>query len=228
MKKRAGRSARVNRADLGLSLLERDYRPTGTMKMTRRYNMAATNSVTISGQSLLLAMGCVCTAANTTMRGFFGAVKLHCVRVWSQPITSGSSAFGATTSLTLTIGPIPPTNVFYGASRQQITGTAVGPERPLFLELRPEKGSNAAGWNMGNTDQLISLWSSNSLGAIATGVPAGTVVEVDVSVIMGDGAFLGPTYTVISTPVLLGQVGYPTLDNQSLRNLIPVGVNGII
>jgi hypothetical protein len=218
----------LSRVDAGLNWLARDYSPTKEIPITRRYVVGTTNALTISGQSLLLSAGCVCTVASTTLRGLFGAVKLRRVRVWSQPVTSSSSAFGTTVSLTLTFGPVPPTNVFYGANRQQYTATAVGPERPLYIDAVPEKGSNVAGWNMGNTDQLFSLWSSNAVGAIATGVPAGTIIEVDYSVVMGDGAFLGSTYAVVSTAILLGQIGYPTLDNQSTRVCLPVGLNGII
>jgi len=200
-----------------------NFNPTMTLRTKRRYLSTGSGVFVFSSVDLLLAGGCAVTVASTSSRAIFFAVKVHAVKVWSQPITSSTAAFGATTTIGLTWGPIVG-NVFYGANRDQIVSTSVGPEEPVYIQTRPPKGSSAAGWMMSNTDRVFSLWTSDSSGATVNGIPAGCLVELDASYVMSDGSTLGQSFPHSSTSSL-GQVVFPPLDNQNSKLLLPVLLN---
>lgn len=203
----------------------KDYTPTMSCRVVRRYIMNATGTPSVNSLALIIAGGCCVTVANSSGRSICFAAKIHRLRIWAQPITSSTAAYGVPTTVTLTWGPIPPTNVFYGANRSQVTATAIGPEEPAFIDSRPPRGSNAAGWQMGNTDQLFVIsGGGNSAGGLTTGVPAGTIVELDATYIISDGSTLGAPMPTITSAASLGSIVYPSLDNQGFKWLTAQGI----
>jgi hypothetical protein len=207
----------------------KNYVPTMRMNTVRRYVAGAATTPVVSSLAIIIAGGGACTVANNQARSIFMAVKINRIRIWSQPQTSTTSAspgYTDTRSITLSWGPIPPTNVFYGANRSQVTATAIGPEDPIFIESRPPRLSNAAGWMMGNTDIVFSIYGPPpAAGGAAGNIPEGTLVELDATYVLSDGWANGnPLPAFGGITAALGQLVYPALDNQSFSNLRPIGV----
>jgi hypothetical protein len=207
----------------------KNYVPTMRMNCVRRYVVDTATTPVVSSLAIIIAGGGACTVVNNQARGIFMAVKINRIRIWVQPQTSTTATSAAYTdvrSITLSWGPIPPTNVFYGANRTQVTATAIGPEDPLFIESRPPRLSNAAGWMMGNTDIVFSIYGPPpAAGGAAGTVPPGTLIELDATYVLSDGWALGnPLPAFGGITAALGQLVYPALDNQSFSNCRPIGV----
>jgi hypothetical protein len=202
-----------------------NYNPIAMMRLRKRYVIAVATTPTISSTALLIAGGGVCTVVNTNARCPFLAVKLHRVRLWMQSITSGTAAYAVTQTATLNWGPASG-NVFYGASKSQVNATSVGPEEPLYIDSRPPRESNAAGWQQANTDIMFSISGPpSSLGGAAGNLPAGTLIEIDATWVFSDGSANGlalPAFGGITAA--LGQVVYPSLDNQTSAQCRPIGI----
>jgi hypothetical protein len=199
------------------------------MNVVRRYVAGADTTPVVSSLAIIIAGGGACTVANNQARSIFMAVKINRIRIWCQPqtsITSTSPAYTNVRTVTLSWGPIPPTNVFYGANRSQITATAIGPEDPCYIDSRPPRDSNAAGWMMGNTDICFSIYGPPAVaGGAAGNITAGSLVELDATYVLSDGWANGnPLPAFGGITAALGQMVYPALDNQSFSNLRPVGV----
>jgi hypothetical protein len=197
------------------------YNSTCIVRRTIRYTLSAGSAVVVAGSDLVAAGGGVTTILNNSLRLFCLAAKLHRLRVWSQPVTSSTPAFGNTVTVVLTWGPVVG-NAFYNAARTQITAQSVGPEEPVHIDSRPY-GPSAQWVQTGQSDRLFSLWGSNSAGAVATGIPEGTIVEIDASFILSDGSVNGANYPITAGGTL-GLVMYPPLDGSTTRFLMPVGL----
>jgi hypothetical protein len=197
--------------------------PVGQFTVKRRYIVNATGIITVSYLDLRTAGGVIVTSGNTC-KTVMMAQKLNRVKIWCNPFTSSTAGYANVVSMTLIWGPVA-TNTYYGAARSQITAMSMGPERPMFIDSRPPAKSQAAGWNQDDTSRVFAVWGVTSNGTIAAGLPAGTVIEVDITYRHSDGSLAGTTYTSAAAPAV-GTFTYPPLDGSGSKLCIAQGVQG--
>lgn len=148
--------------------------------VSHRYRFTSTSGsvATITPVSLLQAMG---TCATTTVTGssIFTSVKISRVSIWSPPASQGA----ATTCSVTWFGNTG------NSSEKEISDTSVSTAQPAHVDTRPPRNS------------LASFWQTTSSTALAVlTAPTGSIIDVWVSGILGDG----PTTTSPATLTLVG------------------------
>ncbi len=160
------------------------------------------SSYDITASLIRSACGGMCTVANTTITNFMSASKLNYVEVWSP----ASAAAGAASFCEIT---------WYDLSSERLGSvgdSTMGSTFPMHFKARPPKLSAGSLWygvnNGANIFQITTL-------------PAGSVVDVNVTFVFGDSSAGNGTWGAASATI--GRVYYPALDG-STDQLVPVGL----
>jgi hypothetical protein len=159
-------------------------------------------STSITDANLLLAAG-VAQATTTLAYPVFQTMKVKRVEIWSPVASQGT---GTTCSVEWP--------AFNQSQEREVSDTTVSPTYPAHVSCVPPKMSLAGFWNDAS--------AGNNLFAISG--PAGSVIDVTVSLTMNDGDPVGTTVTTgINT---VGEINYTGLDGfpKATTNFLPQGL----
>lgn len=154
-----------------------------------RFTSSSGTPTTINVNSLLGAAGTMCTVANTTVSTFFESVRVGRVQIWTPPAAQGSFAtcslewFGGTS-----------------ANNLEVSDTSISTATPAYISSRPPRLSLAAFWQKPAALNLFQLTA-----------PSGSIIDVDLELIMSDDETTPATTAVASGT--LGIVYYLALDS---------------
>ena len=162
-----------------------------------------TGYVTVGG--LLGAAGTLGRVANTSVTCIFGSVRLKRIEMWAPPAAQGGAA-------TVSV------NYFAAAGQpnMEFSDTSVSVAQPAHIVAYPPSQSLAGFWQnaIGFATALCGM----------TG-PAGTIVDVDVDLVMGDQDGTGQLIINVATSVL-GQIYYLALDQPGGTHVaVPVSLS---
>ncbi len=174
--------------------------------LNHRYRFTASSTVsnvTVSVSTLLGAVGVVATSA-TTGASIMESVKVNRIEVWSPPPSQGSAA---TCSI---LYPI--TNQ---APSIEVSDTSISVSYPAHVVSVPPARSLCSFWN--NANESSDLFTLSC--------PSGSIVDVWVSLILGDGNTNFVTATLVGANT--GTVYYTCLDSltNSSGKLKPVSLS---
>jgi hypothetical protein len=160
------------------------------VELRHRYRFVSTNaaSTPVTPNSLMGCAGTVCTVTNSTVTSIFGSVKVNLVEMWSPPASQGSS----TTCSVDWIGSS------YQPNREY-SDTSVSVATPAHVISSPPPMSIASFWQTSSTNTLFNLIA-----------PAGTIIDVHLSLILNDDD--ESLVTVAVTTATLGNIYYMSLD----------------
>ncbi len=174
------------------------------IRLSHRFRFTASSALSLSsitGATLLGALGTVCTVVNTTVAQFARAFRIKSVEMWA-PISSTSTA------------PVSCTIVWFGFGNSpniERTGTSISNAQPAHLRSTPPKESLAGFWQLTGSTNIFFLTA-----------PGGTVVDLEVEYVLVDQATATSTQTVAAGT--LGNVYYLALDGPTTNLLVPVGL----
>jgi hypothetical protein len=155
----------------------------------------------LTPQSLIFAAGSMCTVANTTCAALFGSVKLNSIEMWSPPASQGS----ASTCSVDWAG-------YQNSPSREFSDTSVSVSTPARVSCRPPPMS------------LASFWSIASSATVLCTVvaPAGTIIDVSLSLILSDDDVTAATQAVATGT--LGNIYYLSLDSNATHRFTPVSL----
>lgn len=109
--------------------------------------------------------------------------------------------------------------------QRKITDTSGGEAHPAHIRSHPPKGSLASQWQ---TLNIVPTGSALSSALFNLSVPAGAVIDMNVSYYLQDGVFEN-TSTASTNAGTIGNLYYAPLDGVDNANvLIPVGLPSLI
>ncbi len=193
--------ARKRNAKIDIPTLEAEPYMTHTFRFTG--NLSGLTSIT--NNSILGACGVVGTVLNTSVSYLWASFRIKRLRIW------GVSDNGAVPTQNVTL-------VWQGASQLATTEkvqvvSSASISEPLHLDVRPPPLSQAAFWNIGSANTILSL--QPDVGSYFT-------IDLTVDLKMFQGGFATSTANVATATV--GELYYLALDGPSTNILKPVGL----
>lgn len=172
------------------------------VELRHTYRYVSTNGALtgITGTSLLCSAGSYCTVANTTVRSAFSSLKINQIEMYCPPASQGSSA----TCSVDWIG-------FSNTPSRQYSDTTCSVSTPAHVRCNPPPMSLASFWQLAGATVLFNLTA-----------PAGTIVDVSVSLILDDDESSVATAAVASGS--LGSMYYLSLDPNATHYYTPVSL----
>jgi hypothetical protein len=169
-----------------------------------RYICTASSSFTVNPVKLAAACGSICTVVNSVCTLLYDSLRIRSIECWSPAPSQGTASTATVLWNQLSAG-------ISNMSSIEVSDTSMSTAYPAHVKCRPPKESFASNWTSAasTTPNLMTL-------SLATG----TVVDLDVELILGDTGASGPTATVVTG--VLGTVYYLPLDGTSSHNCIPV------
>jgi len=175
----------------------------GTVQVRRTFRFSSSGfASTIYDDDAVFLAGAVGKVTNTTLAVLGLSAKIHRVSIWAPPASQGANT-------TCSIQWFSADGVKLAG---EVTDTTMSTATPAYVTGTPPKGS------------LASFWVGNSGNAIFNLVaPAGSIVDVDATVVLNDRATALDTIGV-STAVL-GQLYWVALDlSDGTHTLTPVSL----
>lgn len=167
------------------------YKSQPILRRTLRYVASGVqSSVAITPSAICLSLGTICTVANTTVRGFVGAVRIRRIHLWVGTSSSGTPAnilvnFGSTAAPALD---------------WEVGDETINSSELAYVTAVPPKDSLASFWNVaGSTSTLFSVTSS-----------ANCIMQLDLDFILADNDPV-VTYAITSGAATLGNIYYINL-----------------
>ena len=166
-------------------------------------NTSAVNTA-VSLNSLVMSAGAICTAANATLTGWAGAIKLKRIIIWTAVANGTSSTWGfvewstGVSSLT--------------KDEQKLRPIPEGTSNTAPVVCVPPPESYQSEW-------IAAGSSTSNVFNISTNV--GSVVLVEMAVAMSN--VVNPTTQTVATATL-GTVYYPYLDGVTTHRYAPIGL----
>jgi hypothetical protein len=165
-----------------------------------KYRFAAGTSgsglYNITNNDILLAMGGLCTVANSTITAICASFKIRSVEVWG---TVGAAP--ATVSINWNGSPVFVANL-------EKSDTSVSPAYPPYIRAHPPPNSNAKFWQTAGTGVIFALTVVNS-----------SIIDLDVEGVWSDQQDVD-TVTGVSTATLGAQY-FLALDGAASNQLVP-------
>jgi hypothetical protein len=160
-------------------------------EITRRYRFVSASGATtaINDFNLLLMAGVSATTA-TVGNCIFQSAKLRNVEIWTPPAAQGAAA---TCSVLFPVGN--------QSQPREVSDTTVSTAVPAHLSCGPPANSLASFWNDGST----------GLPVMSITAPVGSIIDVIVSLVMGDASTNNNAATLVGATI--GQVYYCALDS---------------
>jgi hypothetical protein len=169
---------------------------------TFRYRSNNVIATAITSNGFLGGAGGICTVANTTLVGFFYALRIRRIKVWTITATAGTAA-------TCSVEWQGQANT----PNMEVSDTSINTAVPAMLNSVPPRNSLAANWATANTGQLCILTC-----------PVGTIVDVSLQLVAWDGEANNSINTISAGT--LGQVYYLALDQpSSTQRYVPISLS---
>lgn len=169
---------------------------------TFRFQCTANGTYNITPDTLLLAAGSVCSVTNTTVVSLMGSCKVNYVEMWVPPASQGQLSTISLEWLGLT--PNEP-------SIEQ-SDSSVSVAYPAYLRVRPPVRSLGCFWQTTNGNDIFQLI-----------VPSGTLIDVNLSLVMFDQDLARASASVATGVV--GETYFLALDGPSSNKLTPIALN---
>jgi len=203
--RKSGSSKRMNNVE-PRSQLAQQFKSQKIYRKTQRYFVSTNNnSALMYNQELLLSVGGMATTA-TNLAPMAESFKLNRVRVWGSP-----SSVGTACSVQVNWFPSASTSLTYVPGLEYIS-TSCNTAVNAYISCKPPKNSLASFWQ--NSQSNLALFKLT--------VPAGGIIELDVSFILLTNDLLPTAYTT-STTMSVGYVYVVALD-ASTHSITPIGV----
>jgi hypothetical protein len=172
------------------------------VEVVHRYRFLSTSgtSTAITSQSLLLAAGSVCYAANANVVSFFGSVKVQSVSVWSPPASQGSASTCSVDWEGLANSP-----------NREVSDSSVSVATPARIVSAPPPMSLASFWQTQSATTLFTLTA-----------PVGSIIDVKLSLIAQDDD-VASAATAVTTGTLAA-VYYLSLDPNATHRYTPISL----
>jgi hypothetical protein len=158
----------------------------------------SSTAIRLTGQSLCLNLGTVCTVANATLTSFFSAVKVKSIKVWSAGDESVSGTPAPATVCVNWTG-------YSNSPNTLVTDSSVSTAFPAHVSARPPRQALASFWQSCDSTSVIAQINVGSTH---------TTIEVELEGVLYS---LDPasslTHAALSvTTATLAEVYYPALD----------------
>jgi len=159
--------------------------------------------VALTGANLLLACGVVAGVANGTAWAIFHSLRIRRLKIWSPPASQGT----VNTCSIEWLGTQQSPSIEFSDTTNSVS-------TPACVQSSPPLSSNAA------------FWQTPTLGSTTLAVltaPAGSVVDVEVDLILADEA--AASFNTNLTASTAGELYYLALDGRASNLMVPVSLN---
>lgn len=172
------------------------------VRVKHQYRFLATNAFngSITDTSVIMSLGGIVTATNTTLTGWAAAYKIKSVEVFAAPPAQGQSAtvsvewFG-----------------FQNSPNLEYSDTSVSTAKNAHIRSAPPKESLCAFWQKYTGTNLFKIIC-----------PANSIVTLNVDYLLSDGD-AAPAQLAIASGAL-GNIFYLALDNATGHDLVPIAM----
>jgi hypothetical protein len=166
----------------------------------------SSTAIRLTGYSLCLSMGAVCTVTNNQLVSFFSSVRLRSIKVWSA---GDESVSGTPTPATIGVNWTGYTN----SPNTLVCDTSTSTAFPAHVASRPPRMSLASYWQSSDSNSTIVQINVGSTH---------TTIEVELEGILytSDPAGTLSPATLATSTGTQGITYYPSLDNV-LGHLFP-------
>jgi hypothetical protein len=186
------------------------------LELAHRYRFTSTAATltSITDNLLLTAAGVMATTA-TAGTSLYQSVRLRRITIWSPPASQGAA-------VTCSIFWLPRSaNAGIGGRATEVSDTTVSVAAPATVSSVPPKDSQASFWQNGSSTTLVQLVA-----------PAGSIIDVELSLTVQDGPVSGGGYTpaaAVLVAATAGVVYYCSLDSATKAGSIyqPVSLTSI-
>jgi hypothetical protein len=168
-----------------------------------RYLVTAGGSYAVTANSVIGALGTVCTVTNTTVRPFASSFRIKKITVWPSCSSAASQEVRIVWSNSLTLGFVRDSEI------ERINPEGVSVTAPAVF--KPPKLSLAEFWQTGSGSTMFTV----------VAITAGSVIDFEVDFTLSNG-FLSATQAVGTGT--LGNVYYLYLDGSTSHNFVPLGI----
>ncbi len=194
--RRGKASPKTSRAKNGPSQLK------ANVELRHRFRFVSTSGTAtgLTGNSILGAAGAIGTATNSTVQTISNSFKINQISIWSPPASQGSNV---TCSVDWT--------GFNNTPNREFSDTSVSVATPAYLVCSPPPQSLASFWQLSGTTQLCSIVA-----------PTGSIIDVQLSLILADGSDAGVTVAVATA--VIGTMYYLSLDPAAQHRFTPVSL----
>ncbi len=158
------------------------------------------SSFAVTPRFLALSLGTVCTAANTTVYGIVGAVRIRSIQMWVGTSTSGTQANCLVNFLSsqATSG--------IASMNKEVGDDTINASELAYIMARPPAGTQASFWNTSAVTSTLCLLTCS----------ANCVMDIDLEYILSDNENSGMAqYTITSGSAVVGNVYYINLSGSS-------------
>lgn len=177
-----------------------------------RYRFSVKTAAIANVVTSVSAMHMCGYAAVTATSGYaiFANARIKEIEVWAPPASQGAAS-------TCTVTWIGSSALAYGVSNVEASDSSVSTAFPAHVRTSPPVRSFAAEW-------FGESVNSNLCTIIA---PVGSIIDVDVEMVLGDGSAAGSVLTVAGASV--GSIYYAPLDANTLAlsQTVPVGLSSL-
>jgi len=185
-----------------------------------KYRFLSSIGAMLDPVTILDVLACAgCYVLNTVqVTPVFTAFRVKQLRMWGGPVTISQATGLALVSKCAVewSGNTTAANAIF-ATNLEFDDTSSSSAYPAYLGMAPPAGSMAAQWiqpNVPSTSVANSTLFSLSFSA-------GTIVELDLELVLMDGSNIGPI-TVATTSVPVNNIGYTRLDRLGAVNALDV------
>jgi len=172
-----------------------------TLRHVYRFVSSSGTATVLTPTSLLCAAGTMGTALNTSVTSFVASVRINRVTMWTPPASQGATA---TCSVNW--------NGYQNSPDVEMSDTTVSVSRPARVSCVPPRGSLAAFWQTVGTNTICTLVA-----------PTGTIIDVDLSLILSDDDPGTAASTAVATAAV-GGIYYLSLDPNATHRYVPVSL----
>jgi hypothetical protein len=171
-----------------------------------RFTASSSGAYAISQANLIGICGMMGSTTNAAVASIIDCFKVNSVEIWGPPASQGSFStvsvewIGGTTTLP--------------SLTKEVSDTTCSVAEPAHVFSRPPKTSTVGFWNSADGG------GSNIFFTVS--VPAGSIIDVNVSFILGDNS---QHFTVAVSTAVVGEAYYLSLDGPASNLLVPVSMN---
>jgi len=179
-------------------ILDRPVQFRANPEVSRRFRFTSTaaTATAISSQTILAACGVVADTT-TTGQSIYQAVKLNQIEIWAPPASQGTST---TCSVLWSSASF--------AQPREVSDTSNSVTTPAHVKTSPPSHSVVSGyWTTANSTTMATLIA-----------PAGSIIDVWVSLVMRDGFQTANAAVLVAATV--GGVYYCSLDSKTAAGSI--------
>jgi hypothetical protein len=157
-----------------------------------RFRSTSGSPVSVTGAQILRSTGMI---AGTAILGYpiASSFRLSRVRVWTPPASQGASA----TVALLWINSAGTT----AYANKEVSDTTVSVSHPAYIDATPPRGTLNGFWRVADDNNVFTLTA-----------PVGSIIDMHVSVLLGDGPQTAATGSVVLTGATAGYMYYAALD----------------